>query len=74
MLGLLIGIVMVVVGGYMVIKVQKRNFERTNGAGVLEFDNFKQSYWFGVGNRFMNAVGYVLLVIGLFTTFISLAT
>lgn len=67
----LAGLAVTALGVWMQISVQKRNFERRNAAGMLEFENFGQSYRYELTNRLLKAGGWIIMVIGVAMVFIA---
>lgn len=64
MLLILMGFIACALGIYARIIVEKRKFEKTNASGVMEFENYGQSYRFALKNRLFIMGGVILLIVG----------
>lgn len=54
-----------VAGIYLFIQAKKMDFERTNAAGVQEFESFSDSYKHGLKTRGLRMIGGALTLMGM---------
>ncbi|WP_226562634.1 hypothetical protein [Salipiger thiooxidans] len=64
MLYILMGLIACALGIYARVTVEKRKFERTNESGVLEFEDYRQSYRFALKNRLFSMGAVILVIVG----------